>query len=652
MKKINPFFSFTFLIGCLEILALIVVTAPGLWSDNTYYSNRATASLGLIWICGMVYLRVKKGNLKKVFSRLLTIGSILAASGVLACGLIYLLALCHPYRGNFAIDTTLFDNKNVMIIVPHQDDDINLAGGLIEQYVEGGSDVTVVFTTNGDRYLPAETRAAEAVNVLTTLGVQKENIYYMGFGDQWVPQAHNGTEISHIYNSPEPDAVWTSLFGAAATYSTESIACYQQLPYTRSNYLLSIQNIIQEKMPDTIFAVDFDAHIDHKSADLFFEEAMCSILALNPDYHPTVYKGFAYGTAWHAEDDYYSSINLLSTTLPTEDVWSTSAFGYSWDARLRFPMSESNLNRVLLNNSVYRSLNQYRSQDAYTRATRILNGDKVFWERRTDSLLYGAEIFVGQAKTDLLNNFKLKEFEAISVPDSPNSGFVSLRGESVTVKLASPIVLNHIRLYDNPDTAANILAGYIDFSDGSRVEFPQLNQDGSGTSLFFPQKQVSWMEIVVTETDSETAGLSEIEAFCDVPEAQANTDTFLMALDCNGNFVYDYRLQETNSVALTISRFPSPTALRKEDLSFFYETSGKNASCRWDNDTLVVTCDQGSACIITVSDGVSSTTFTVSHPTALEYAYLQTLHTACKSSFNIRALYHIYKILIDTFTGR
>ena len=139
----------------------------------------------------------------------------------------------------------------------------------------------------------------------------------MGFGDLWEPQVFDEHTIPHIYNSVDPDAIWTSRYGATATYGTGIIPCYLELPYTRNNYLHSLESIIQKKMPDTIFAVDFDRHIEHKATDLFFEEALCNILKNHSDYQPTVYKGFCYGTAWEAIYDFHDSLNPLSTKNPT-----------------------------------------------------------------------------------------------------------------------------------------------------------------------------------------------------------------------------------------------------------------------------------------------------------------------------------------------
>ena len=642
MKKFKPFLSFTLLIFLLEILSLILVTTPSFWTSNAYYANRATAALVLAWVCGTVFLCIKKGNVKKALTRLLKIGNLVTAGAILVFVLVFLLALNHPYQGDFSTNTTLYDNKNVLVIIPHQDDDINLVGGMIEQYVEGGSNVTVVFTTNGDRFGDFNVRSAEAIHALTALDVKQENIYFLCFGDQWMPQYNGEEELGHIYNSIDPDVLWTSRHGSTATYGSQCATPYLDLPYTRSNYVYSFQSIIQEKMPDTIFVIDYDSHTDHRATSLFFEESMGNILTLHPDYHPTVYKGFAYGTAWTAVADFYDSINLLSTVHPTEEIWAYASFGYDWAERERFPISSTNLNWVMMNNSIYRSFSHYRSQFAFEHTPQVLNGDKVFWERRTDSLLYGAEVFAGEEKTSLLTDFKLKDFDAIAPFKSQTFRYVPLQDNTVTIRTESEITINSICLYDNLDPAANILAGYIDFSDGSRIEFTELEPDGSGTSLTFPEKTISWMEIVAKEVEGETAGLAEVEAFYDIPGSQVVADTFLMAVDRDDNFVYDYLLHEANSVELSVNRFPDAAGLTEAEVSLSWESTGDNASCHWENNALTVTCGKGDTCTVTISDGVNSTTFTVSNPTDLEYAYLQALRFVDRTFFNIHALAYIY----------
>ena len=613
--------------------------------------NRMIGNIGLlitfIWTCGSIFLFIIKGKYHKIISKLLIIGNAIALCVVLVFSIIYVLAINYTFSGSFSLSTTLFDSKKVMIIVPHQDDDINLVGGLIEQYTQHGSDVAVVFSTNGDAHIEADVRAAEVVSVLTPLGVKKENIYYLGFGDQWKAQTFGDINIPHIYNSPDPDFVWTSARGKTSTYGAQSIPCYLVQSYTRHNFVHSLESIILEIMPDVIFAVDFDTHIDHRATDLLFEEALCNVLKGHANYHPTVYKGFCYGTAWKAVPDFYGSLNLLSTTKPDDSTWNQTAFGYSWENRVRFPVCSTNLNPVLFNNSVYQSFDRYASQCAYMSTEAVLNGDKVFWARRTDSLLYHAEITVNGTETSLLNDFKLKDFPDISATHLVNSGVVSLHDCSVYVNTGDVTTTNCIYLYDNPSKTDNILEGHIAFDDGSIITFGALNEEGSATIIPFQEKQIRQFEIVPTKTEGNYAGLSEIELYNNTHDL-LEKDTYLMAVDQHENFVYDYIIDASNSATFVLYRFPCAEQLNKEDVVLSFETDNKNNSYEWNNNSLTVNCANGSNCSITFSDGNTATTFTVSNPSVLSRAYLGALHNIGKTAIDIKYLfYRLHHYLIE-----
>ena len=644
MKKYKNNLFLSSLIALLGVLAILLVFLFDLGENQIHTLVIIVRFLLPVWVCGNIFLFIRRDKQRRIISRVLIAGNIVSLCVLLLfCG-IFLLAANRGYTGSFSLSSSLFENKNVMVIVPHQDDDINLVGGLIEQYTQGNSEVTVVFTTNGDKFGNTDTRAEEAVSVLTTLGVKKANIYYLGFGDQWQPQAYDGQEIPHIYNSVDPDAVWTSAFGATATYGTPSIPCYRELPYTRNSFLHSLEELILEIKPDTIFATDFDDHIDHKATDLLFEEALCNILKDSTGYHPTVYKGFCYGTAWKAVFDHLESLNLLSTKKPDDSTWNAASFGYTWEDRVRFPMSSSNLSIAILNNSVYKSLIAYSSQEAFTQIGAVLNGDKVFWERRTDSLLYGADILVDGEAVSLLNDFKLKDFTDISISPETASGTAYLDGKTVRVNMEHAVSANCIYLYDNPSGTDNILEGYLAFSDGSRTEFGALNSNGSATVISFPEKQVQWFEIVPTKTEGEYAGLSEIEMYRDVSELQK--DTYLMAVDSSDNFVYDYIIPQGDTAAFQLYSFPHAVQLSPEDVTLQFESDSEGNSFRWDNGTLTVSCETGSSCTVTVSAADISTTFTVSNPSALTRAYLTALQHVGKTPIDLRVFFSALLSLI------
>ena len=95
-----------------------------------------------------------------------------------------------------------FSAKKVMVLVPHEDDEINLAGGVIEEYLKHGSEVYIVFSTNGDgdeRHDMSKlgnVRIGEAIKALSVLGVPEKNIVFLGYGDGWDKSG------AHIYNAP------------------------------------------------------------------------------------------------------------------------------------------------------------------------------------------------------------------------------------------------------------------------------------------------------------------------------------------------------------------------------------------------------------------------------------------------------------------
>lgn len=70
----------------------------------------------------------------------------------------------------------IFQGHDAMIFVPHEDDEINVAGAAICGLRQEGFRVLCVFATNGDRSFLAETRIREAAAALGKLGVPYEDI--------------------------------------------------------------------------------------------------------------------------------------------------------------------------------------------------------------------------------------------------------------------------------------------------------------------------------------------------------------------------------------------------------------------------------------------------------------------------------------------
>ena len=250
--------------------------------------------------------------------------------------------------------------------------------------------------------------------------------------------------------------------------------------------------------------------------------------------------------------------------------------------------------------------------------------------------MYDAEILVAGEPAPVLNDFKLKDFTDISAIPSTGSGVAFTGNGTVLVTLKDPVSANSIYLYDNPSEAENILAGYLSFSDGSKIEFGALRKNGSPTVITFPEKQIQWFEIVPTETEGEQAGFCEIELYRDTQDAVRNAEPYLMALDGDDNFVYDYIIPEGDAASFRICRFPHAEQVSSQDISVQFESDAAGNSYQWDNETLLVKCEKGSACKITVSEGDRSTTFGVSNPSGFTRTYLSALRNIGKLSINTR----------------
>ena len=501
-------------------------------------------------------------------------------SGV--CLYCLLFAVCIGTSGSvktdegFSIKTDFFSNQNVMVIVPHQDDDILLAGGLLTQYVENGSQVSVVFTTQGDLDDVGVIRINEAKQVLSDLGINKENIYFLGFGNQYQEKDFDGQTVKHLYNSPDGDALWTSVKNHTKTDDIIGQDSYIQCEFTRNNFLYSIKALIEEKRPDVIYAVDYDAHFAHKAACLMFDEAMGIILKEDDDYNPTVYKGFAYGTAWTATDDYMNSFNLSSSKKPNARVWKNSASGYVWEERVRVPIDVANTNRMIRNTPIYNALKGYESQFASENTGRVLRSDKVFWERRTDSLLYQAVFYADGKESGKLNDFKIKDSNDVIANVPPNDAVQV--ADSIEVILPAEITMDSIGLYDNADTSHNVLGGYIVFDDGSRVDFGEINGEGSLSLVEFEEKTVKAFTVHITKKEGELAGFTELEAYSCKNEEQKKIE-YIMPVDEDGNFAYNYWLEGKDTETFTIYSYPSTEIMDAEKLEIICDEAQKKLLC-------------------------------------------------------------------------
>ena len=500
---------------------------------------------------------------------------------------------------------TIFSEKRVLAVVPHADDDLNLLSGVFEEFTGVGSEVYVVFVSAGDGSASAETRVYEAIHALALFGIPEENVIFLGYGDN-VPSG--GT---HIYNAA-PDAVTPSGSGRTSTYAAPNHEAYREgTPYTRENLLGDLRGVIEELRADILFCTDYDEHIDHRAVSMFFDEALGEILAAAPDYDPLIFKGFAYSTAFNAPADFYAGVNLLSTVDPGGGRMENGV--YLWEDRVRLPVAADGLSRSLVGCRSFVSALEYKSQSLWRFAPRIINGDKVFWQRCTGSILYGAAVHVSSGSGAELNDFRLLHSADLTAGEPPY-GAVWTPESGDTVREAEftfPTAdVTEIRLYDNPSPDDNVLAAEIVFPSGNRYAVGEI--DPAGTVVTVDEPNCESFAVRLLETEGERAGFTEIEAYAGAHDV---LPPLLKLTDADGNFVYDYRFSRGEKEAV-LSLYALNASDSFVDYAVMCEGEGCTAAVR--DGALYVTCPRGKSCTVTVTDETGTLTDSVhiAHETA------------------------------------
>ena len=395
----------------------------------------------------------------------------------------------------------VFKNKKVMIIVPHQDDELNIAGGLLCSDYLDKENTFIVYTTNGDYFMNENTRKKEAYKVAKIVGVPQKNIIFMGYPDQLF------TEDNHVYMTHEPKTFVYKKNENSSNYNYEKL-------------LIDYCDLLKKYLPDIIICIDFDSHPDHRATSLIVEKSIGMILMENENYRPIVYKGFAYPTSYKSVDD-FDFYPLRKTEFKNEDfsLGEMQNPYYKWEERISFPLSSCVTTQLLFKNKLYKCIKAHRSQLNLLKRTKlIINSDNVFWERRTDNLCLNAKIEVSSGNKDYLNDFVLFDCEDIMHGDirKPKLKEISWipdgndKDKEINIKFSKKKKIRSIVLYQNICTKERVKAIAITLDNGS-YNYSLL--DDSKNCISFDGIDTKTVKIKILKSTGKNAGFSEMEIF-------------------------------------------------------------------------------------------------------------------------------------------
>ncbi|AZI42782.1 PIG-L family deacetylase [Deinococcus psychrotolerans] len=163
----------------------------------------------------------------------------------------------------------------VLFVSPHPDDETLAAGGLLQDVIERGGQVYVVFLTSGDGFEWDARATNREVNVdradmlrlglrrmnearaaTAALGIPKDHIFFLGFPDQGLTPIYLQNYLSP-YTSPHTGVNRVPYAGTFAPGK----------PYTGKELDRQLAAVYDQVKPDTVLAPSAqDGHPDHRTA--------------------------------------------------------------------------------------------------------------------------------------------------------------------------------------------------------------------------------------------------------------------------------------------------------------------------------------------------------------------------------------------------
>lgn len=344
--------------------------------------------------------------------------------------------------------------KTILLIAPHEDDELNLIGSVADQLRRNHVKVSIMFVTNGD-YVPeaASRRHAETKTVAKAMGI--ERLYFLGYSDS---PAFDGKHIFHTQGGEE----YVSSAGHSHTYGVDGQNEYSFIKhsihraFTRENVRTDMKECILDVRADMIICVDFDEHADHRMTSILFDEIMAELIR-ETNYRPVVLKKFAYAGVWFGEDDYYSS-PMRETILKPEEY-----FPYSPGQEIRTKVHRRNFPARYENSAIFKLYDTYKSQFVKEHFRKMVNADSMYFYRDTNNLALSADIEVSSGEKKYLNDFKLADtnhvdcnIEEIRNDPSGYAWFPTTadRKKTITFRFEAPVSVKQINFcmpFNNKD---------------------------------------------------------------------------------------------------------------------------------------------------------------------------------------------------------
>lgn len=268
--------------------------------------------------------------------------------------------------------------NHLLVIVPHQDDEILIGAGLIYQLLKQKKKVTVAIVTNGDYecndFSKGRMRLRETLAGLEVLGLSKENVFFLGYADTGMPREESF--LTALFHAEEGEKVFPSST-SSLTYGLEDKEDFHYLcfgehgTYSRNTLMNDLQELIKRRSPDVILTTHpLDMHGDHEAL-FYFVKSVLEDKNVFSDIR--VFGGMVHSPEG---DETWPLRDSLCFTCP-------KGMEESWEERLVLPLGANFIGGKIDGNLKYEALKKYETAlepNAVDYLMAFMKDEEIFWE--------------------------------------------------------------------------------------------------------------------------------------------------------------------------------------------------------------------------------------------------------------------------------
>ncbi len=205
---------------------------------------------------------------------------------------------------------------DVLVIAPHPDDEVLLAGGVMDRAVREGRRVAVIIVTNGDYTCERDgyLREAESVAALKLLGVTE--VHFLGYPDGALSKL---TEVPHapmeFRDATGQCVARTSTYADRGAGRLDEHTARTGKPgeWTSDALTGDLQALLERLAPKAVYLPHvIDEHPDHSATYTFFRRALDRLPTA-----PIVHRGVVHvGECWPSDCVTYFTPELPTPPMP------------------------------------------------------------------------------------------------------------------------------------------------------------------------------------------------------------------------------------------------------------------------------------------------------------------------------------------------